>query len=126
MVYEDNQSLCFPEQRESQTKTAGPPSFKGHGGRDTMSPPGHCLCMSVWGLCAYWNQVGPDPGDASWFGVQPILRQRVVVGSGWCWNIGTKPISPHAGPVGWGGDRPTVVTLNLPAFVGLSQSLNVI
>lgn len=28
------------------------------------------------------------------------------------------------GPVGWARDRPTMVTLNLFAFVGLSQSLN--
>lgn len=42
----------------------------------------------------------------------------------WCEDGEAQPVSTPAnrGPAPWARDRPTMVTLNLLAFVGLSQS----
>lgn len=113
-----------PPQKISPTQTAGflcvkPPLW----GEPQCPPQTHPLCP----VSAQWPRACQNHGIIS-------LKMRLGLGyrwsqvscrREWCWDGDTKPISGWApSPVGWGRDRPTMVTCNLLAFVGLSQSLN--
>lgn len=119
----ESASPCSPRVSNTNCSALGNTPLGGEPAVTSSNPP--FVPCSAWWPCARWNHCSHFPGDAPWFWLQPAPGPRSAAGGSGASMGRWSQFLQILVMVGWTRDRPTVATLNLLAFVGLSQSFNV-